>query len=107
MLKKLTSATLALASILSIAAASIPAPAEAGSGRFAAGVATGIIGLGVLGAIANAHEPPPRVYYRSRGGCYPGPEECGWRDRHCFENSWGDMVCRGGRWTCWRPTYCD
>ena len=32
---------------------------------------------------------------------------CGWVNRRCFENSWGDSVCRGGRYTCWRPTYCD
>lgn len=67
----------------------------------AVGVAAGLIGLGILGAAANAG---PR--YRD-DGCYRGPERCGWRDRHCFINRYGDEVCRGGRYTCWRPTYCD
>jgi len=79
--------------------------AEARHGRFAAGVAAGIIGLGVLGALADRryHDDD----YDRAGGCYPGPEQCGWVNRRCFENRWGDYVCRGGRWTCWRPTYCD
>ncbi len=70
------------------------------------GIAAGIIGLGVAGAIADDRHHR-RHYYRSHGGCYPGPEQCGWTNRRCFENSWGDTVCRGGRYTCWRPTYCD
>lgn len=77
--------------------------AEARGGRgagLAVGVAAGIIGLGILGATAG-----PR-YYR-QPSCYRGGERCGWRDRHCFINAYGDEVCRGGRYTCWRPTYCD
>lgn len=82
-------------------------PAEARRGRgIALGVAAGIIGLGVAAAIADERHHR-RHYYRSHGGCYPGPEECGWVNRRCFENSWGEVRCRGGRWTCWRPTYCD
>jgi hypothetical protein len=104
MLKKFLHSLLALALMAGVSASSIQ-PVEAGNGgRVAAGVAAGIIGLGLLGAYGHARE---RDYYRTGGGCYPGPEECGWRDRHCFENRWGDYVCRGGRWTCWRPTYCD
>jgi hypothetical protein len=105
MLKKFLNSLMALALIAGVSASSIQ-PAEAGhGGRFAAGVAAGIIGLGVLGAIGHARD---RDYYDARdGGCYPGPEECGWRGRRCFENRYGDYVCRGGRWTCWRPTYCD
>jgi hypothetical protein len=65
-------------------------------GSFAAGVATGVIGLGLLGAIA------------SRGPhCYDGPRRCEWRGRHCFENHYGEWVCRGGHYSCWRPTICD
>lgn len=80
-------------------------PAEAGryghhhhhDGGFAAGVAAGIIGLGVLSAYSHARGP----------ACYSGPERCGWTDRHCFHNRYGDWVCRGGRYHCSRPTYCD
>ena len=104
MLKKIMSAFVALALIVGVTASS-PEPAEARGGRgVAAGIAAGIIGLGVLGAYAHARD---RDYYAARGGCYPGPEECGWVNRRCFENRYGDVVCRGGRWTCWRPTYCD
>lgn len=105
MIKKLMHALLALTLVTGLTAASIQ-PAEAGrGGRVAAGIAAGIIGLGILGAYSHARDRDD--YYRARGECYPGPEECGWRNRRCFTNSWGDRVCRGGRWTCWRPTYCD
>jgi hypothetical protein len=98
-------ALMALSLVAGIAVSSVQ-PAEAGrGGRVAAGVAAGIIGLGLLGAYGHARERD--YYYRSHGECYPGPEECGWTNRRCFTNSWGDRVCRGGRWTCWRPTYCD
>lgn len=103
MMKKLMHALMALALVAGVTASSIQ-PAEAGrGGRFAAGVAAGVIGLGLLGAYAHSRD---RHYYHARE-CYPGPEECGWTNRRCFTNSWGDRVCRGGRWTCWRPTYCD
>ena len=105
MIKKFTHALMALTLLAGFTATSIQ-PAEAGrGGRVAAGVAAGIIGLGLLGAYAHSRERD--YYYRSHGECYPGPEECGWKNRRCFVNSWGDRVCRGGRWTCWRPTYCD
>jgi hypothetical protein len=109
MIKKFMNALMAVALMVGVTASSIQ-PAEAGrGGRVAAGVAAGIIGLGLLGAYGHARERDyDRHYHRSGGGeCYPGPEECGWKNRRCFTNSWGDTVCRGGRWTCWRPTYCD
>ncbi len=84
MLKKLTTAGLALASLSAIAmTSSLPTPAEAGGGGPLCGWRRhSIIGLGVLGALSHANEPPPpRYYYRS--SCHPGPEECGWRDRRC------------------------
>jgi len=105
MMKKMMSALMALMLVAGVTVSSIQ-PAEAGrGGRVAAGVAAGIIGLGLLGAYAHSRDRDD--YYSARERCYPGPEECGWRNRRCFENSWGDTVCRGGRWTCWRPTYCD
>jgi hypothetical protein len=106
MLKKIMQPLMALTMAFGVMASSMQ-PAEAGHrGRgVALGVAAGIIGLGIAGAIAS--ERHHRPYYRAQGGCYPGPEQCGWTNRRCFENSWGDYVCRGGRYTCWRPTYCD
>lgn len=97
----LVAATLAVGVIASTAA-----PADAGrGGRIAAGVAAGIIGLGILGAYAHARN---RHYYDGGyGGCYRGPRECGWSGRQCYENRWGDVVCRGGRYVCTRRTYCD
>jgi len=107
MLKKLAQSFMALALVIGMTASTIQ-PAEARGGRFAAGVAAGIIGLGLLGAYGHARgRHYSREYYRASDECYPGPEQCGWVDRHCFRNSWGDRVCRGGRWTCWRQTYCD
>lgn len=104
MIRKLTHAMLALALVTGAFAASIE-PAEAGrGGRTAAGIAAGIIGLGILGAYAHARDR--EEYYRD-AECDPGPEECGWTERRCYTDSWGDRVCRGGRWVCSRPTYCD
>jgi hypothetical protein len=106
MLKKFISPLLAL--ILAFGAvATASQDAEAHGRNVGVGIAAGIIGLGVLGAYAHARD---REYYSSYGPareCYKGPEQCGWVNRRCFENSWGDTVCRGGRWTCWRDTICD
>lgn len=105
MIKKFMHALMAVVLVAGFAASTVQ-PAEAGrGGRVAAGVAAGIIGLGLLGAYSHARDRD--YYYESRERCYPGPEECGWKNRRCFENRYGETICRGGRWTCWRPTYCD
>ncbi len=109
--KKMLSPLLALTLAFGAVAASYE-PAEAGRrGRnIGIGVAAGIIGLGILGAAANAgHHRSHRghVEYDEGPECYKGPKECGWTNRRCFENSWGETVCRGGRWTCWRDTICE
>ena len=70
-------------------------------GGVAAGVAAGIIGLGVLGAYAS------RPAYGYAPACYRGPERCGYAGRSCWENRYGETVCRGGEWVCRRPTICD
>ncbi len=107
MLKKLLGGVLAITLAFG-AVASTYQPAEAGHrGRVAAGVAAGIIGLGILGAYAHARD---RHYYRGYSRvreCYPGPERCGYTRRRCFYNSWGDYVCRRGKYRCWRDTICD
>jgi hypothetical protein len=107
MMKKFVNALMAMTLALGVTASTV-GTAEARHGRgLAVGIAAGIIGLGIASAIAHEHRYRHGYYYRSSDECYPGPERCGWVNRHCFVNSWGDRVCRGGRWTCWRPTYCD
>lgn len=62
-----------------------------------AGVAAGIIGLGLLGA------------YSSRGYAYSGcyqKETCGNVGRRCWENRHSETVCRGGEYRCWTRTVC-
>lgn len=104
MLKKLMHTLLGLTFAIGIAGASVqPARAGDNGGKFVAGVAAGIIGLSLLGAVTHARD---RAYYR-HGACYEGPRRCEWRDRHCFENRYGEWVCRGGHYSCWRPTFCD
>lgn len=101
MLKKIAMPLMAVLMAFSTLAVSVqPAEARRG-GQVAAGVAAGIIGLGILGAYANARE---RDYRRV---CYEGPRECYWRDRHCFYNRYGDYVCRGGDRICERRTICE
>ena len=83
-------------------------PANAGDGgRVAAGVAIGtLLGLGIAGAYDG-----PRYYAGDRyyygDGCYAGPRQCDWIGRSCWYNRWGEYVCRGGDWRCWRPRICD
>lgn len=109
MLKKFMVSLLAVTLAFGAVMASNTVSAEAGNGgRVAAGIAAGIIGLGVLGAVASARERSYGAGYRAYDEvCYKGPRECGWVGRRCFENRYGDEVCRGGRWTCWRDTVCE
>ena len=98
-------ALLALTLIFGMGAAlSQPAEAHRRGGAVAAGVAVGaLLGLGIAGAYAG-----PRYYGPAYGpACYLGPRQCGWAGRHCYRNAYGEPICRGGEWRCWRPTYCD
>lgn len=105
MIRKIQSALMALVAAFGVMTASVP-QAEARHGRgIGLGIAAGIIGLGVGAAIANAG---PRHYSRYEDdACYYGRRECHWTGRRCFENRWGDEVCRGGRYVCERPLICD
>ena len=107
MFKKITHALMALTIGLGMSFASVPqAEARHGSG-VAFGVAAGIIGLGILGA-ASAHAHPHNYSsYRDDDACHYGPRECQWTGRRCFENRYGDTVCRGGRYVCERPLICE
>ena len=62
------------------------------------------IGLGILGAAAARRD---RYYYDDADYCYRGRERCHWEGRRCFENRYGDTVCRGGDYVCRRPLICD
>ncbi len=88
MLKKLMASLLAITLAFGAVMTTNTAPAEAGrGGRVAAGIAAGIIGLGVLGAYAHARDRHYDRGYRAYDEvCYKGPKECGWVGRRCFEN---------------------
>jgi hypothetical protein len=99
MLKKIVHSFMALALVVALAAAA-SAPAEARRGGLAAGVAVGtLLGLGIAGAYAG-----PRYYGPA---CYRGPRQCDYVGRKCWYNRYGEYVCRGGDYRCWRPTICD
>lgn len=101
MIKKLAAPVLALSLALgAVAAGSQPVEARGGRG-VAVGVAAGIIGLGLLGAAANAGPRYRSHCYTTGGGCY-------YRDGHCFYNRYGDYICRRGYQVCEpRRTVCD
>lgn len=103
MLKKIAHGVAALALVAGIVVSSTQ-PAEAHRRGLGAGIAIGtILGLGIAGAYAG-----PR-YYRDDYGpaCYRGPRQCDYVGRSCWYNRWGERICRGGEYRCWRPTYCD
>jgi hypothetical protein len=105
MTKTITRAFLALTILLGLGAA-LSQPVEARrDGRIVAGVAVGtLLGLGIAGAYAGPRYYAPATY---GPGCYRGPRQCGWAGRSCWRNPYGEAVCRGGEWRCWRPTLCD
>jgi hypothetical protein len=102
MLKKLMQSAAALTLVLGLAAStSQQADAHRRGGGVAAGIAIGtILGLGIAGAYAG-----PRYY--DGPACYRGPRQCGYVGRRCWFNSYGERVCRGGEYRCWRAEVCD
>ena len=105
MTRVITRTLLALTVLFGLEAAA-SRPAEAGrGGGVAVGVAAGtLLGLGIAGAYAG-----PRYYGLAYygPGCYAGPRQCGWAGRSCWRNPYGETVCHGGEWRCWRPTVCN
>jgi hypothetical protein len=108
---KIARTTLAVALILGLGAAATQPAAAGRDGSVAAGVAVGtLLGLSIAGTYIG-----PRSYYPGYPygpayfgpGCYPGPQQCGWAGRSCWRNPYGELVCRGGEWRCWRPAICD
>ena len=110
MFKKITHALMALTMAFGLAATAAP-EAKADHGRgVGIGIAAGIIGLGLLsaaGAHARGYNHSYYSAYDDDRECYRGPRECHWSGRRCFENSYGDTVCRGGRYLCERPLICE
>jgi hypothetical protein len=104
MLRKMLRPMLALALMAGLSTAPVER-AQAGGRGVAAGVAAGIIGLAILGASRSRAYGYEYDDYEPR--CYRGPRRCFWANRHCFENSYGDTICRGGDYVCRRPTICD
>ena len=100
MFKKIVYALMALTMAVGVVATGSE-PAEARRGGLVAGAIIGGVVAGAL--IAGAS----RGAYASGPGCYYGPRRCEWADRHCFVNRYGDTVCRGGDYRCWRPRVCD
>ena len=82
--------------------------AEARHGRHIGfGIASGIIAGSILGGYDYAYGRPRYHSYSSDYGCYQGPRQCDWSGRSCWINHWGERICRGGEWHCWRPIVCD
>jgi hypothetical protein len=93
--------TASLSLTLLLAAGTVLAPvehAEARHGRgIFAGVAFGLIALAIIEA--SRHH---RHHYRQIESHYEREPQCEWRGRTCFDNSYGDRVCKGGEYSC-RP----
>ena len=101
MLKKLTSMSMVFALAATATVATFEAGQAGGYRRgpgFGVGIAAGILGLGILGAAAANARP--------YGSCYPGPRQCDYAGRRCWINRYGDEVCGGGEYRCYRPTIC-
>ncbi len=97
MLQRVLKSLLALLLAASLVAASVEhAEARHGRGLFA-GVAFGLIALAIIEA--SRHH---RHHHRQIESHYDREPECEWRGRTCFDNSYGDRVCRGGEYSC-RP----
>jgi hypothetical protein len=90
---------IALAAV-AMAATVQPAAADRRGRNIGLGIAGAVIGLGVLGAYANAR-PYNSSCYRVGGGC-------SYREGKCYINRYGDEVCRKGYKVC-EPsrTVCD
>jgi hypothetical protein len=109
MRKTMTSLALAAAVVAGTSITTATDADASRSGRIAGGIAAGIIAGTVLGAYAYGapRYHAPSYAYSSGPRCYKGPRQCDWAGRSCWFNHWGERVCRGGEWRCWRPTLCD
>ena len=85
---------------VAMAATVEPAAADRRGRNIGLGVAGAVIGLGVLGAYANA-----RPYHNN---CFRVGGGCSYREGTCYINRYGEEVCRRGYKVC-EParTVCD
>jgi hypothetical protein len=98
------SAVLAVTAVF-ISAGVAPASAHDNGAAFGAGVAAGILGLGVLGAMEADRE---RDYYSNYGpSCRPGPLECRTYGAPCFHDEYGAYICPPPERHCFRRPICD
>lgn len=104
MIRKILHPVMALTLAAGLAGATVQDAQAGRGGRVAAGIAAGLIGLGILGAAAHARRDG---YYYDDDYCYRGRRRCHWEGRRCFEDRYGDTVCRGGERVCHRPLICD
>ncbi len=100
---------LALVLAAGLASANVtPASADywGGGPAFAAGLATGIIGLGIIGAARNY---PPPYYYGAYDDprCHPGPLECRTFAPPCYADAYGANVCPPPGRSCYRRAICN
>lgn len=96
MLKKLPVAVLTLLLTATITTASFDM-AHAKKGRnkaFAAGIALGILGLGMLESSRREH-------------CERGPVRCRWVRGDCYYNRYDELICESRHRRCEREYYCD
>ncbi len=100
-MKKLVYAMLALVMALGAVVTSSQTAEARGRGGLVAGAIVGGVLAGALLAGSS------RRAYASGPVCHYGPRQCEWAGRHCFYNRFGDYVCRGGDYRCWRPRICD
>jgi hypothetical protein len=113
MIKQILHSLMAIVLAVSLSGVGVHEAQAGRGGGIAAGVAAGIIGLGILGAAASARGRGGYGYdyddydYGPEPACYRGPRRCGWENRRCFENRYGDLVCRGGDYVCRSPLICE
>ncbi len=99
MLRHITHSLIALALAASLVTTSVEqAQARHGRGIFT-GIAIGLIALAIINASRHHHRHNHHYRQSSR---YRDGQECEWRGRTCFDNSYGDHVCKGGEYVC-RP----
>ena len=54
-----------------------------------------------------APTPVPATTAPAGPGLLSRSRQCQWVGRSCWTNRYGEHVCSGGDWRCWRPTICD
>ncbi len=102
---------LSVALALSVVAGAMTTASQPAEARRGVGVGIGIAAAIIAGAAISSHAYGyPRSYRYSRyssDGCYLGPRQCRRTGGDCYENRFGETVCRGGSVRCYRPTVCD